>query len=79
MSSGAVFDSSWDRNAPESVTFDDILIEGWDDGLANMRVGGRRHLVVPPDLAFGSNPPENSDVAPDDTLVFVIDLLAVTN
>ena len=52
------------------------MIKGWDQGIEGMKVGGRRELVIPPDLAYGAQgqPP---DIAPNATLVFVIDLLDV--
>ena len=76
-SSGVVFDSSFERG--ETVTFPvgaGRLIEGWDTGLVGMKEGGRRQLVIPGNLAYGDtgSPP---DIGPDDTLVFVIDLLSV--
>ena len=76
---GQEFDSSWSRNAEP---FDFMLgagrvIPGWDQGVAGMKVGGRRELTIPPDLAYGpqGSPPA---IGPDATLVFVIDLLDVT-
>jgi peptidylprolyl isomerase len=51
------------------------VIPGWDQGLEGMKVGGRRQLVIPPDLAYGpqGQPP---DIGPNATLVFVIDLVS---
>lgn len=76
-STGEQFDSSFDRGTP--ISFDvgaGRLIQGWDVGMAGMKEGGRRQLLIPGDLAYGprGNPP---DIGPDDTLVFVIDLLSV--
>ena len=71
------FDSSWDRNQPfPFVLGQGEVIPGWDQGLVGMRAGGRRELIVPPDLAYRSEgvPPL---IGPDETLVFVIDLLTV--
>jgi peptidylprolyl isomerase len=76
-STGEVFDSSWDRNTPVAFPVGaGQLIAGWDEGLVGMNEGGRRMLLIPGDLAYGpqGNPP---DIGPDDTLVFVIDLLAI--
>lgn len=76
-SSGEEFDSSYARG--ETIEFAvgaGRLIQGWDQGLVGMREGGRRHLLIPGSLAYqdrGSGP----EIGPDDTLVFVIDLLAV--
>ena len=53
-----------------------MVIPGWDEGVEGMKVGGRRQLVIPPDLAYGKQgqPPA---IKPNSTLVFVIDLLEV--
>lgn len=52
------------------------VIPGWDQGLVGMRVGGRRELVIPPDLAYG--PKGSGKIPPHATLVFVVDLLGVS-
>ena len=75
--SGEEFDASWDRGQPFPFQLGaGQVIEGWDEGVAGMKVGGRRELVIPPDQAYGSrgSPPA---IGPDETLVFVVDLLAV--
>jgi peptidylprolyl isomerase len=72
---GEEFDSSWSRNEPFSFTLGaGEVIPGWDQGVKGMKVGGRRELVIPPDLAYGEAgaPPA---IGPSETLVFVIDLL----
>jgi FKBP-type peptidyl-prolyl cis-trans isomerase len=51
------------------------VIPGWDQGVAGMKAGGRRELIIPPELAYGSQ--RVGPIAPNSTLVFVIDLLAV--
>ena len=74
---GKQFDASWDRGQPFPFQLGaGMVIKGWDKGVAGMRVGGRRELVIPPNLAYGpaGQPPV---IAPNATLVFVIDLLAV--
>jgi peptidylprolyl isomerase len=74
---GRQFDASWDRGEPFTFQLGaGQVIPGWDQGVAGMKVGGRRQLVIPPDLAYGEqgSPPA---IGPDETLVFVIDLLAV--
>jgi peptidylprolyl isomerase len=74
---GKEFDASWDRGEPFSFTLGaGQVIGGWDKGVVGMKVGGRRELIIPPGLAYGSAgaPPA---IAPNATLVFVIDLLAI--
>ena len=71
------FDASWDRGE----TFDFPLgagrvIRGWDEGVAGMRVGGRRRLTIPPAMGYGARG-AGGDIGPNETLVFVVDLLAV--
>jgi peptidylprolyl isomerase len=73
---GKVFDASWKRNE----TFPFVLgkgqvIPGWDQGVAGMKVGGRRELIIPAELAYGAkgSPPT---IPPNSALVFVVDLLA---
>ncbi|MBF6516237.1 FKBP-type peptidyl-prolyl cis-trans isomerase [Nocardia cyriacigeorgica] len=69
---GEEFDSSWNRG--ESITFPlRGLIQGWQDGIPGMRVGGRRQLTIPPELAYG--PAGAGHRLSGKTLVFVIDLL----
>lgn len=76
-STGEQFDASWDNGQP--FTFElgaGNVIPGWDQGVEGMKVGGRRMLTIPPDLAYGEagSPPA---IAPNATLVFVVDLLDV--
>jgi FKBP-type peptidyl-prolyl cis-trans isomerase len=70
---GKEFDSSWKRKQTFPFTVGQGVIEGWSDGVVGMKVGGRRMLVIPPDLAYGASgsPPS---IGPNETLVFVIDL-----
>jgi peptidylprolyl isomerase len=71
------FDSSWSRNEPFSFGLGaGEVIAGWDQGVAGMKVGGRRELIIPASLAYGpaGSPPA---IGPNETLIFVIDLLAV--
>lgn len=75
--SGEQFDASWDRGEPFSFTLGGgEVITGWDQGVAGMKVGGRRELVIPPGQAYGPRgaPPA---IGPNETLVFVVDLLDV--
>jgi len=74
---GEEFDSSWSRNEPFSFTLGaGEVIPGWDQGVAGMKVGGRRELVIPPELAYGEAgaPPA---IGPSETLIFVVDLVEV--
>jgi peptidylprolyl isomerase len=75
--SGKEFDASWERKQPFPFTLGQgMVIPGWDKGLEGMKVGGRRKLTIPPDQAYGEqgSPPT---IGPNETLVFVIDLLDV--
>lgn len=76
-SDGEQFDASWDNGQPFSFTLGQgEVIPGWDEGVAGMKVGGRRLLVIPPDLAYGEA--GQGSIGPNATLVFVVDLLNVT-
>jgi peptidylprolyl isomerase len=71
------FDASWDRGEPFSFTLGGgEVIKGWDQGIAGMKVGGQRELTIPANLAYGpaGSPPV---IGPNETLIFVVDLLAV--
>jgi len=72
---GREFDSSWSRSEPFTFTLGaGEVIPGWDQGVEGMKVGGRRELIIPPELAYGEAgaPPA---IGPNETLVFVIDLV----
>jgi hypothetical protein len=71
---GKVFDSSWQRGQPASFPVSGV-VPGFAQGVLGMRVGGRREVVIPPGLGYGST--GSGPVGPNETLVFVIDLLAV--
>ncbi|MDA8342704.1 MAG: FKBP-type peptidyl-prolyl cis-trans isomerase [Actinomycetota bacterium] len=76
-STGQEFDSSWDRGEPFAFPLGaGHVIPGWDRGVAGMRVGGRRRLTIPPGLAYGSQG-AGGVIGPGETLVFVVDLLAM--
>jgi len=71
------FDSSWSRNEPFSFQLGaGMVIPGWEQGIKGMKAGGRRELIIPPELAYGEagSPPA---IGPNETLIFVVDLLAV--
>jgi len=74
---GEQFDASWDRG--ETFGFKlakGKVIAGWDQGVAGMRVGGRRRITIPPQLAYGKRG-AGGVIGPDETLVFVVDLVGV--
>jgi peptidylprolyl isomerase len=74
---GRQFDASWDRGQPFTFPLGQgQVIPGWDQGVKGMKVGGRRELVIPPDLAYGAqgSPPA---IGPNETLIFVVDLVGV--
>jgi len=76
-SNGKQFDASWDRD--ESFDFRlgaGQVIQGWDAGVAGMKVGGRRRLTIPPALGYGSRG-AGGVIKGGETLVFVVDLLGV--
>jgi peptidylprolyl isomerase len=76
-SNGKQFDASWDRG--DTFKFGlgkGQVIQGWDQGVAGMKVGGRRRITIPPMMGYGKRgaPPV---IGPDETLVFVVDLVGV--
>ena len=75
VTSGEEFDASWNRSEPfEFPLGAGHVIAGWDQGVAGMRVGGRRRLVIPSRLAYGERG-AGGVIAPNETLIFVVDLL----
>ena len=75
---GEEFDASWNRGEPfRFVLGKGQVIPGWDQGVAGMRVGGRRRLTIPSALAYGARGAGNGAIAPHEPLVFVVDLLAL--
>jgi peptidylprolyl isomerase len=76
-STGNEFDASWNRG--ETFKFGlgkGQVIRGWDEGVAGMKVGGRRRITIPPDMAYGKRG-AGGVIGPDETLVFVVDLVGV--
>lgn len=75
-STGKQFDSSWDRGQAFDFPLDGgRVIKGWDMGVTGMKVGGRRTLIIPPSLGYGSR--GAGPIGPNETLVFVVDLVKV--
>ena len=78
LTNGSKFDSSRDRNDPFDFQLGaGMVIKGWDQGVAGMKVGGRRKLTIPPELGYGAGgyPPV---IPPNSTLIFDIELLEVS-
>ena len=76
-STGKQFDASWDRGSqPISFPLNGV-IPGWTAGMVGMKAGGRRELVIPPNLAYGAAPPKGSGIAANETLIFIIDLVSI--
>ena len=76
-STGRQFDASWDRG--DTFKFGlgkGQVIAGWDQGVEGMKVGGRRRITIPPQLAYGKRG-AGGVIGPDETLVFVVDLMGV--
>jgi peptidylprolyl isomerase len=74
---GKQFDASWDRGDTfKSGLGKGQVIRGWDEGVAGMKVGGRRRITIPPDMAYGKRG-AGGVIGPDETLVFVVDLIGV--
>ncbi len=76
-STGEEFDASYNRGAPLDFRLGvGQVISGWDQGVQGMKVGGRRQLVIPPHLGYGDRG-AGGVIKPGETLIFVVDLLAV--
>lgn len=73
---GEEFDASWGGEPFSFQLGAGFVIPGWDKGIEGMKVGGRRELIIPPNLAYGTagSPPS---IGPNETLIFVVDLLAI--
>jgi peptidylprolyl isomerase len=73
--SGKTFDSSFTNGQPAQFPLVNV-IQGWQDGIPGMKVGGRRLLVIPGAQAYGANPPSGSGIAANEPLVFVVDIVS---
>jgi peptidylprolyl isomerase len=76
-STGREFDASWNRN--DTFAFGlgaGMVIQGWDEGVAGMKVGGRRRITIPPHMGYGAAG-AGGLIAPNETLVFIVDLRRV--
>jgi FKBP-type peptidyl-prolyl cis-trans isomerase len=78
LTTGKKFDSSVDANQPFDFTIGNgEVIKGWEEGVAGMRVGGKRQLRIPPSLGYGANGTPDGTIPPNATLIFDVQLLAV--
>lgn len=76
LTDGKQFDSSYDRKKPFTfLVGDGEVIQGWEQGILGMKVGGERKLVIPPSLGYGSN--DTPEIPANSTLVFTIKLLSI--
>jgi len=73
---GVIFQSSLDGGQPIPFPLDGV-IEGWKEGIPGMKVGGKRRLIIPADMAYGANPPAGSGIPANAALVFDVELVAV--
>ena len=77
LENGTKFDSSYDRNTPfQFILGSGSVIKGWDEGIKSMKVGGKRKLIIPSELGYGTrgSPPK---IPPNSTLLFEVELLDV--
>jgi FKBP-type peptidyl-prolyl cis-trans isomerase len=78
LTNGKKFDSSVDAGKPFDFTIGNgEVIKGWEEGVAGMRVGGKRQLRIPPDLGYGAEGTPDGPIPPNATLIFDVQLLAV--
>lgn len=74
-SSGQVVESSWNGGSPATFPLANVIV-GWQQGIPGMKVGGRRLLVIPPDLGYGAQ--GGGPIGPNETLIFVVDAIGVS-
>ncbi|EOQ88742.1 putative peptidylprolyl isomerase [Leptospira yanagawae serovar Saopaulo str. Sao Paulo = ATCC 700523] len=76
LTNGTKFDSSRDRNRPFEFNLGaGEVVKGWDKGVKGMRVGGKRKLIIPPELGYGSK--QVGNIPPNSTLIFEVELLKI--
>ena len=73
-SNGALVESSWASGSPATFPLANVIV-GWQQGIPGMKVGGRRLLVIPPDLGYGEQ--GGGPIGPNETLIFVVDAIGV--
>lgn len=77
LTNSTKFDSSYDRNTPFTTQIGvGQVIKGWDEGIVGMKVGGKRKLIIPPELGYGEQGAGNA-IPPNSTLIFEVELLGV--
>ena len=78
LPNGKKFDSSVDAGRPFTfVLGNGEVIKGWDEGVAGMKVGGKRQLHIPPDLGYGENGTPDGTIPPNSALIFDVQLLSI--
>lgn len=75
-STGQIFQSSLDNGSPIPFSLNGV-IKGWTDGVPGMKVGGKRRLIIPSELAYGANPPQGSGIPANSPLVFDIEIVKI--
>ena len=73
-SNGALVESSWNSGSPATFPLSNVIV-GWQEGIPGMKVGGRRLLVIPPDIGYGAS--GSGPIGPNETLIFVVDAIGV--
>jgi peptidylprolyl isomerase len=73
-SNGALIESSWNSGSPATFPLANVIV-GWQQGIPGMKVGGRRLLVIPPDIGYGAQ--GSGPIGPNETLIFVVDAIGV--
>ena len=73
-SNGTLVESSWNSGSPATFPLANVIV-GWQEGIPGMKVGGRRLLVIPPDIGYGAS--GSGPIGPNETLIFVVDAIGV--